>query len=233
MVVTIGQPYKNLFNLTIFFMKKTVLILGLVLTSLIAFACATQYDDEKNMHNEMMEEMDEHMEDMDEMMGENGMMGGKHMMDDNGMMGDNDMMGMMQNDEDFLAMMIPHHQEAIDTAKIILGGSQNADLKELAENIVTTQTAEIAQMQEWGTKWHGTDFKASEKYMAMMPDLTKLSGEELDQAFITGMIHHHKGAIMMAEKVKKMTEHQELLDMADAIIEAQTKEVEMMEGWVK
>lgn len=212
-------------------MKKTILVLGLALTSLIAFGCATQYDDEKNMHNEMMEEMDEHMEDMDEMMGENDMMGGKHMMD--GDMMDGEMMGMIKSDEDFLAMMIPHHQEAIDTAKIILEKSANAELKELAENIVATQTAEIAQMQEWGAKWHGTDFKASEKYMEMMPDLTKLSGEELDQAFITGMIKHHKMAIMMAEKVKKMTEHQELMDMADAIIEAQTKEVKMMEGWVK
>lgn len=140
---------------------------------------------------------------------------------------------MVQSDEDFLSMMIPHHQEAIDTAEVILAKSENADLKALAQDIVDAQTAEIAQMKGWGEEWFGSDFKASDDYEAMMPDLSKLEGEELDQTFIEGMIEHHQMAIMMAYEIRMITERPELLDMANAIIDAQSAEIDMMKGWLK
>ncbi len=162
-----------------------------------------------------------------------GMQGMNHMMGDGTMMNDG-MMGMMvQSDEDFLAQMIPHHQEAIDTAEVILAKSENADLKALAQDIVEAQTAEIAQMETWGKEWFGTDFKASDDYEEMMPELSKLEGEALDQAFIEGMIEHHQMAVMMAMQLQMITERQELEDMADAIIEAQNAEIETMKGWLK
>lgn len=152
---------------------------------------------------------------------------------DHSMMG-HDMDSMMvQSDEDFLSMMIPHHQEAIDTANVILAKSENADLKALAQDIVDAQTAEIAQMETWGKEWFGEDFKASDDYEPMMPDLSTLEGEELDQAFIEGMIEHHQMAIMMAMQVQMISERTELLDMADAIIDAQTAEIQTMKGWLK
>lgn len=205
-------------------MKNSILVLTLILVGLTAFGCATQYEnDDKNdtnkMHDDMQQQMNEHMEDMDEMM--------------NGDVMGHDMMGMnIKDDENFLVMMIPHHQEAIDTAKIILGKSENVELKDLADAIIKAQTGEIDQMQKWGTEWYGTSFKPSKEYMNMMPsNLNELEGKELDQAFITGMIMHHQGAIMMAKQIKEKTERPELLEMADNIIEAQAKEIEMMQGW--
>lgn len=139
----------------------------------------------------------------------------------------------IQSDEDFLAMMIPHHQEAIDTSNIILQYSTNEELKALAQAIVDAQTAEIAQMEAWGADWFGETFQASAGYDPMMSDLSLLEGEDLDQEYIEGMIAHHQGAIAMAEEIQMITERPELLEMADAIIAAQTAEVEMMQAWLK
>jgi len=52
-------------------------------------------------------------------------------------------------DRDFVTGMIPHHQGAIDMAKILLAHSQDAELRQLAEGIIAAQDKEIAQMRDW------------------------------------------------------------------------------------
>lgn len=50
-------------------------------------------------------------------------------------------------DDDFAAMMIPHHQGAVDMAKVELLYGKDPALKRLAQEIIVTQGSEIAVMQ--------------------------------------------------------------------------------------
>ncbi|MFR4162057.1 MAG: DUF305 domain-containing protein [Paraclostridium sordellii] len=50
-------------------------------------------------------------------------------------------------DETFLRQMIYHHEGAIAMSKNILKYTQNAKLKSLAENIVTTQSQGVDEMK--------------------------------------------------------------------------------------
>ena len=73
-----------------------------------------------------------------------------HSMGDNGMMGMQDMSDLAAatgNEFDILYLtgMIAHHEGALDMTNPVIS-SENADVKTLANNIITSQTAEIAEM---------------------------------------------------------------------------------------
>ena len=50
-------------------------------------------------------------------------------------------------DRDFLVMMIPHHQGAVDMAKLVLQHGRDPATRQLAEEIIAGQTVEIESMQ--------------------------------------------------------------------------------------
>jgi uncharacterized protein (DUF305 family) len=55
-------------------------------------------------------------------------------------------------DKDFVAMMIPHHQGAIDMAKVELQYGKDPTLKTMAKMIVSAQEKEIKKMRDWQNK---------------------------------------------------------------------------------
>ena len=49
-------------------------------------------------------------------------------------------------DRDFLSMMIPHHQGAVEMARLVLVHGRDPLTRQLAEEILSAQTSEIASM---------------------------------------------------------------------------------------
>jgi uncharacterized protein (DUF305 family) len=75
----------------------------------------------------------------------------------------------------------------------------------------------------------GTDMKGM--MMDMNAALKGKVGDDFDKAFLSEMVVHHQGAVDMAAEVLKVSKRPELLKLAQDIITAQNKEIEMMNTW--
>ncbi len=161
------------------------------------------------------------------MMGNGNNNSGKGMMCE-GMEMDHGMI-MVTGEKEFITEMIPHHQEAVDTAKQVLArGGTTPGIKTLMENIITAQEKEIADMKSWFQAWYDTPYQPSGNYKPMMRDLSNLSGKEIDKVFLEDMVMHHMGAIMMAHSVQGYIEHNEVRNLTKAIITSQSDEIVQM-----
>jgi uncharacterized protein (DUF305 family) len=60
-----------------------------------------------------------------------------------------------QFDLRFINAMLLHHEGAVTMAKEALQKSDRPEVKELAQNIITSQQQEIAQMKQWKKSWYG------------------------------------------------------------------------------
>lgn len=67
----------------------------------------------------------------------------------------------------------------------------------------------------------------------MTEQLKNKTGDDFDKAFVEMMISHHEGAIDMAKLIPDRAKHDELKKLSEAIISAQTKEVDDMKQWQK
>ena len=55
-------------------------------------------------------------------------------------------------DADFVGMMIPHHQGAIDMARYELANGKDPAMRRMAQNVIAAQEKEIAAMKSWQAK---------------------------------------------------------------------------------
>ena len=140
----------------------------------------------------------------------------------------------------FAQMMIPHHQQAIAMADIALGKpSASAKVRDLATQIKAAQDPEIQLMTGWLTSWGASTATATGMGQAMgsgmMSDtdltaLTAAQGADFDRRWLTGMIVHHQGAVMMANQVLVTTTDPAVKALAESIIKTQTAEITTMQA---
>lgn len=113
-------------------------------------------------------------------------------------------------EEDFLTMMIPHHQQAIEMAELAATRSNDQELLALAMQIKDAQGPEIETMRSLMREYGLEESEDSGGHMAhmhgMLTDdemvaLEASSGDEFDRLFLQGMIKHHEGALDMVALV--------------------------------
>ena len=135
----------------------------------------------------------------------------------------------------FAQMMIQHHEQAIEMGKLAASHASSPEVKALAADIVAEQAPEIAQMKSWLTDAGATLDMGHAMEMAgmltstQMAALSAATGEAFDKLFLNGMIAHHQGAIVMAKMVVDST-NPEAAALGKAIIESQTKQIELMQS---
>jgi uncharacterized protein (DUF305 family) len=117
--------------------------------------------------------------------------------------------GPTEADVKFMQGMIGHHLQAIEMVGYIDTNSSNDDLKKLGLRIQVSQEDEIKMMQDW-LKARRADVPGAHAHHTgpMMPGmlspeemarLAAAKGAEFDRQFLSGMIKHHNGALIMVD----------------------------------
>ena len=162
---------------------------------------------------------------------------------DHGAMG-HDMAGESSySDVAFLDQMTMHHRMAVDMARAAVTKASSPEVRRMAQQMVTDQEREIAQMQAWRQQWFpdeaAPDTTMSADDMAAMGmgmDMTMLdraTGAAYDRMFLQHMIPHHAGAVTMAAEAQMHSERTEIRDLAETIIAAQAKEIGDMQEMIE
>ena len=147
---------------------------------------------------------------------------------------------------DFITDMIPHHQGAIDSAKLTQPHAKgNAELETLLQNIISSQEKEIADFNALlaGNKLTKTElsdeaykefFKKNRRAMrAMMKDMGAQESGNVQKDFLVGMIVHHQGAVDVSKIVLEYSKDETVRKIAQDIISAQEAEIKQMNEMIK
>jgi uncharacterized protein (DUF305 family) len=167
--------------------------------------------------------------------------------------GEQDMAGAkIEFDQLYIDMMVPHHQSIIALAQAAQDRLTDERLVAIAENIISSQQAEIEELQGYREEWYGSrtampmdgsmmdmmdmmdmmmpgmeDMQA----MAAMMDADALvaafcAGEDADLTFIDLTIPHHQMAIMASEAALEQATHEEIREIAERVIQDQQREID-------
>ena len=156
-------------------------------------------------------------------------------------------------DVQFMQGMIMHHAQAVEMTALIESQTENKDLRSLGARISSSQSDEIKFMKRWleargepilpmMPEMPGMDMSMDMSAHSMlmpgmltekqMEALKKAKGEEFDRLFLTGMIQHHSGALIMVKDLFDTAgagQDAELFNFATDVDSGQRAEIRIMQ----
>lgn len=154
----------------------------------------------------------------------------------------------------FARDMQVHHDQAVQMAFVIRDKTSDPTLRAIAFDIITTQQQQSGQMAAWLQSWglsptgtarpmawmeghagHGTPGPGPTGGVmpgmatpAQLAELARADGVPAERLFLTLMIAHHRGGVLMADAVLTTTEQPQVRRLATAIASSQRAEIEQM-----
>jgi len=154
----------------------------------------------------------------------------------------------------FMQGMIMHHSQAVEMTAMIDSHTDNKDVRLLGAKISSSQSDEIRFMERWlaargepiSMAMPGMpDMDMQGKPMAPMPGmltatqmdaLRKAKGADFDSLFLTGMIQHHNGALVMVKDLFDTAgagQDADLFNFATDADNTQRAEIRIMQNMLK
>jgi uncharacterized protein (DUF305 family) len=144
------------------------------------------------------------------------------------------------NDADvmFAQMMIPHHEQAIEMADVVLAKPDvDPEIISLANQIKAAQAPEIEELDQWLDAWGAERTSEHSGHAGMegmmseedMQSLSEAAGPDANRLFLEQMIAHHQGAVEMAQAEIESGQDTGAIEMARTIVETQNAEIATME----
>lgn len=161
-----------------------------------------------------------------------------------------------KKDIEFMQGMIMHHAQAVEMTDMIAERTETPEIRLLGEKISKSQTDEMAFMRRWlelrgqeiemkmsmpsASHAHGSHESANHQMLmpgmlspAQMEELRNSKGTQFDHLFLTGMIQHHAGALVMVKDLYDNAgtgQDAELFNFASDVDTGQKGEIKIMQN---
>ncbi|TDC78195.1 DUF305 domain-containing protein [Micromonospora sp. KC606] len=136
----------------------------------------------------------------------------------------------------FVRMMIPHHEQALEMARLAPGRAASPGIKAIADRISAAQGPEIGMMRGWLSSRglsaevsghdHGT-MRGMQSPEAVRR-LADARGADFDRLFVQMMTEHHQGAVTMATDLLGVGADRQLNEFANSVATEQAVEIDRM-----
>ncbi|MFI7632799.1 DUF305 domain-containing protein [Nonomuraea sp. NPDC049400] len=142
----------------------------------------------------------------------------------------------VSDEADYLARMVAYQNEAVAAARH-LQRSDRPRMRALGVSISATQGAQTATMKAWLEKWYPERSGTGTGYAPLMRDMSRLSGDALDKAFLCDMIDQHMTSVTMSQQllVSEWSKHGEVAAFAAEARDDRRAEIFQMQrdsaGW--
>ena len=145
-------------------------------------------------------------------------------------------------DVEFVAAMVPHHQQALEMAALAPGRAADPQVLAMAERITAAQGPEITMMRALLAEQddalgghsgghgggHAGELHPGMATAAQLDALEAAGGPAFDRMFLELMIVHHEGALAMADALRAGGTDVRVSQMADDVTVTQSAEIERM-----
>jgi uncharacterized protein (DUF305 family) len=161
-----------------------------------------------------------------------------------------------QKDIEFMQGMIMHHAQAVEMTDMIEARTKTPEIRLLGEKISKSQSDEMVFMRRWlqlrgqatemkmamPSESHAHGSHSTPNHQMLMPgmltskqmqELLESSGDDFDRLFLTGMIQHHGGALVMVEDLfdnPGTGQDAELFNFASDVDTGQKGEIKIMQN---
>lgn len=132
----------------------------------------------------------------------------------------------------FVAEMIPHHHLGMELIDQATRRVDDTRVRRLVFEMSTYHQSELDQLHDWAKEWNvlvATDFPGRLDSVRLA-GLAALSGTDYDRRWLELMIEHHEGALDIAQRQIDRGSVDASIDMATAVRDVQTKDIEEMEN---
>jgi uncharacterized protein (DUF305 family) len=174
--------------------------------------------------------------------------------------------GPSEDDVKFMQGMIMHHAQAVEMTELLRTHGSNKELQEFGKRISISQTDEIRFMKQWledrgkpvsddSDSMAGMDMSGMDHMKGMpgmnggrpplmpgmltpqqMAALASANGQAFDHLFLTGMIQHHTGALIMVQQLFAIPgsgQDSQLFDFANDVDNTQQAEIDTMQNMLQ
>ena len=127
----------------------------------------------------------------------------------------------------YLNGMIAHHLKALYLSKQAASHSQRPEIKQLAIDIVKADEKGIVELYQWKK----TLFNDTRRIVNYEKINLGSFDDKFDLRYINAIIAHHDEAIMVAREIRTKSMRNEILNLADSVIQGLGKNRETLVGW--